>query len=88
MTRCLRLLAIFAVLALPVCAALAAGSPSDDSRHERQPKLAVVISAEEAGGQNRENLEDLLMIELANQPFLQLVDRNHLGAIMKNTRSP
>ncbi len=38
---------------------------------------------QDAGGQNRQNVEDLLTIELGNQPFLQLVDRQALEAVAK-----
>ena len=37
----------------------------------------------EPTGQSRENVEDLLMVELGNQPFLKLVDRQALQAVMK-----
>lgn len=49
----------------------------------RLPRLAVAASVQESTGQSRENVEDLLMIELGNQPFLQLVDRQTLQAVMK-----
>jgi hypothetical protein len=50
---------------------------------KRLPRLAVAVSAQEPGGQNVENLEDLLMVELANQPFLKLVDRQAIHAVLK-----
>ncbi len=51
--------------------------------NQHKPKLAVAVSAQEPNALNQENLEDLLMIELANQPFLQLVDRSAIHAVMK-----
>jgi len=53
------------------------------SADQRKPKLAVAVSAQEPDAPSQENLEDLLMIELANQPFLQLVDRQAMHAVMK-----
>ena len=47
------------------------------------PKLAVTVAVQESSGQDRENVEDLLMIELGNQPFLQVVDRQAIQAVMK-----
>jgi len=51
--------------------------------NQHAPRLAVTVSVPPASEQNTENWEDLLMIELANQPFLQLVDRQALHAVMK-----
>jgi curli biogenesis system outer membrane secretion channel CsgG/tetratricopeptide (TPR) repeat protein len=50
---------------------------------KQKPKLAVTVSATPANERNRENWEDLLMVELANQPFLQIVDRQALHAVLK-----
>ena len=47
------------------------------------PKLAVVTVVQEITGPDRENIEDLLLIELGHQPFLQLVDRQALQTVMK-----
>ncbi len=47
------------------------------------PKLAVVTAVHDKGDDDRQNIEDLLTIELGNQPFLQLVDRQALQAVMK-----
>lgn len=53
----------------------------------QRPALAIIISMGETASSDflpcRHNLEDFLMIELANQPFLQLVDRQALQAVLK-----
>ena len=49
-----------------------AATPASVASAARQlPRLAVATSVQESTGQSRENVEDLLMIELGNQPFLQ-----------------
>ena len=60
----------------------APAASSADASSKHRPTLAVAVSAQQASGQNGENLEELLMIELANQPFLQLVDRQAIHAVM------
>ena len=57
--------------------------PSTVSPAARLPRLAVTVSAEKPDGKNRENLEDLLMVELGNQRFLTLVDRQNIRAILR-----
>jgi len=49
----------------------------------RLPTLAVTVSAQALDASSRENVEDLLLLELGNQPFLQLVDRRMIEAVMK-----
>ena len=61
----------------------AAEPPPARSATKQLPRLAVAAAVQESSGQDRENVEDLLMIELENQPFLQLVDRQALQAVMK-----
>ena len=48
-----------------------------------KPALAVTVSTQQVNGQNNESLEDLLMIEMANQSVLQIVDRQKLQAVLK-----
>lgn len=50
---------------------------------KRLPTLAVTVAVEGPRGESRENVEDLLLVELAHQPYLQLVDRQALASIMK-----
>ena len=59
----------------------AASPAASPAKHK--PSLAVTVSTQQDVGQSGENLEDLLMIELANQPFLQLVDRHATQAVLK-----
>lgn len=47
------------------------------------PKLAVVTAVRESTELGTKNVEDLLMIELGNQSFVQLVDRQALQAVMR-----
>ncbi|NLE39926.1 MAG: hypothetical protein GX621_18055, partial [Pirellulaceae bacterium] len=61
--------------------ALAPSPTASPSAHK--PKLAVTFATQETEGQCRENLEDLLTVELASQPFLELVDRQMLREIIK-----
>ena len=49
----------------------------------RLPTLAVTVSAQSLDASKRENVEDLLMIELGNQRFLALVDRQNIRAILR-----
>ena len=62
-----------------------AAPPSSPSRPAARPlpKLAVAALVQEPAAQDQKNIEDLLTIELGNQPFLQLVDRQALQAVMK-----
>ncbi|NLX99214.1 MAG: hypothetical protein GXY83_24010 [Rhodopirellula sp.] len=87
MMRYLGLWGIWAALLMPAGGSARAQSASEpspaSSTIQSLPKLAVVTAVQESLGQDRENLEDLLMIELGNQPFLQLVDRQALRAIMR-----
>jgi hypothetical protein len=84
MMRQFRMLAIFAASVVLVGSAVPAQSaPAVNAANRHKPKLAVAVSAQEPGGQNVANLEDLLMIELANQPFLQLVDRQAMQKLLR-----
>ncbi len=47
------------------------------------PTLALVGSVRGTGGSSREDLEDLMVVEFGNQPFLHLVERRAIGAILK-----
>jgi curli biogenesis system outer membrane secretion channel CsgG len=48
-----------------------------------KPRLALAVFLPPADGENAANWEDLLLIELANQPFLEIVDRQALQAVLK-----
>jgi len=63
--------------------AAAEAPPSTVSPARQLPRLAVTVSAEKSDAKNRENLEDLLTVELGNQRFLTLMDRQNLQAILR-----
>ncbi|NLX99213.1 MAG: hypothetical protein GXY83_24005 [Rhodopirellula sp.] len=71
------------LLVISQAAAQSAPAPPVRSATDALPRLAVVAVVHESSGHDRQILEDLLMIELGNQPFLQLVDRQTLQAVMK-----
>ncbi len=62
---------------------VAKAPPSTISPIERLLRLAVTVTAEKPDGDGQENVEDLLMIELGNQRFLTLVDRQNIQAALK-----
>jgi hypothetical protein len=77
--------AMTAVIIVALCAktpATSADSPAV-TPDERLPKLAVTVSAEKLDAKNLADMEDLLIVELGNQRFLQLVDRKNLQTILK-----
>ncbi len=70
-------LAVVAVVQEP------SGQEGANSRNSRRPEKGRASETQDSAGHDRENVEDLLAIELGNQPFLQLVDRQALQAVMK-----
>jgi hypothetical protein len=49
----------------------------------RPPTLAVTVSGQATNAPSRANVEDVLIGELGNQPFMQLVDRERIEAVLK-----
>jgi hypothetical protein len=87
MIRHLCIAGIWAALALSLGnAAYAENGPSPSAAvlpNKHKPRLALTVSPPPAAEQDAANWEDLLAIELANQPFLQIVDRQALNAVLK-----
>ena len=88
-TAALALLAGGVTLAQNAPAEKPAGAPAS-SPTKQLPTLAVIGSVDETAGQgarpgglDRENMEDLLAMELGQQPFFKLVDRQAFQAVMK-----
>ena len=76
---------VLIVLILLVCGSVRGEGSSDGPQPASRPlpKLAVVTAVRESAEQGTKNVEDLLMIELGNQSFVQLVDRQALQAVMR-----
>jgi len=81
-----------ALIALLVAAPAGAQSvPAGPATPDRPPTLAVVTSDDTTAAENppassesvRRDLEELLVLEIGNQRFLQLVDRQSLAAVLK-----
>jgi hypothetical protein len=73
-----------------IAAAVEPARALETSSAGQRPALAVIASVDEMLPQeieplrtSREDLEDLLVMEIGNQPFLKLVDRQSLAAVMK-----
>ena len=60
-----------------------AAASLDNSSSKHKPTLAVTVAVQQTSDLYPENLEDLLMVEMANQSFLQLVDRQAIHAVIK-----
>jgi len=81
LSRCGISAVLISLLAGPAYGRGPSDSPQPKAR--QLPTLAVVTAVQEPAQQSHKNVEDLLMIELGNQSFLQLVDRQTLQAVMK-----
>ena len=85
MTRHLNLCRMAAALVLLAGSAAWGQITPTSATHAGQhmPTLAVAVSSPGPNEPDRKDVEDLLMIELANQPFLKLVDRQAIHAVMQ-----
>lgn len=87
MVRCFILMVLSTALALWLGnAAYAENGPAPSAAvlpNMHKPRLALTVFLPPADGENAANWEDLLLIELANQPFLEIVDRQALQAVLK-----
>ena len=85
MMRCLRLWGIPVVLVSLLCGPVRGQGSAEPAppAARKLPKLAVVTASREPAEQGSKNVEDLLMIALGNQSFVQLVDRQAIQAVMR-----